>query len=187
MKKISLCLILLVIFPLSINALEEVDISCPGNILRGETMECVVTGNSDYEVSAVEIRLTYPKGVEFVEFITDPIWEGNSTKDTILLYTANNKINKFNIGKIKFKSEIDTSMEININYSMFADSNFNEHIFIGEEENVNLTDTKQEETTIKKHNYFMYGIILLIVGIIGGCLVVIFRKFIKNRSGKNEK
>ena len=56
MKKALLLLIIL--FPLPVLALEEINFDCPNNIAKDTSFTCQVMAKTDYEVSAIDLRFS---------------------------------------------------------------------------------------------------------------------------------
>lgn len=178
MKKIIFLSICLLLFPLGANASENVYFNCPKTLKQNEEVTCVVTGNSSFPVSGIEIKFTIPGNIEKVDFIPDKSFQGDEEKNRILLYTDVNKSGVFNIGllKIKAKDNVNNFKVIN-NYTLFTDEEFMDHIII---QNVKDVESKIKKETRPILTYIGYGMILLII--VGGLTYIVIKNL--NRSDR---
>ena len=184
MKYIKILLLTFFLFPLSVVASNEgAKIKCPTNIKKGEVVDCIITANSSYYISGLELSYTIPEYVEKISATVDETWEGTEENNLFLLYTDDNKIDEFSVGSIKIKTNRDVEkIDIKINYLSYGDSEFQKKVII-DKENVNNVENKGKNKEVKKNNYIKYVIIILIIGVIVVGLFI----YIKIRSDKNEK
>lgn len=117
-KKIALGMILL-IMPLFVNA-ASISISCPKEIEYNDIFTCTITGTSDKVITAIKMDLQYGEGLAFEAF-TPNGWNFDCVDDKIGLITADNKIDTFSIGTLKFKNNGGENNSITLNNIVFYD------------------------------------------------------------------
>lgn len=124
MKKkivLSATCITLLIMPLFVSAM-EINISCPNEIKVNDTFTCMVSGVSDELITAIKADLQYGDKLVFQSF-TPNEWNGDCIDNKIGLYTADDKINTFGIGTLKFKNNGVGNNSITLNNIVFYDQN----------------------------------------------------------------
>lgn len=124
MKKkivLSVTCITLLIMPLFVSAM-EINISCPNEIKVNDTFTCMVSGASDELITAIKADLQYGDKLVFQSF-TPNEWNGDCIDNKIGLYTADDKINTFGIGTLKFKNNGVGNNSITLNNIVFYDQN----------------------------------------------------------------
>lgn len=165
MKVFKLLILMLLLFPLTTYAEQNnIMVYCPSNVQKDEQFICEIIGYSDFEVSAIEYQFKVDEKYEKIDFIVDSTWEGSELNNIVLLYTDENKIGKFNIGKIVLKSKEDKkNPQVETIKLTFGDKKFNEIVIV---DNVNNMESKKEKKPTEKNNYFKYVIILMIIGVL---------------------
>lgn len=143
--KILLILIMLII-PIKVSALENTLIEC-------KNQKCDLYVNTEYEISGLEIIYeTKENLLENIEISSE--WQGDNENNIIALYTDNNKSGKIKVGTFIFKKNVDNNV-INITSLKLYDENFEEHVI---------------DLKIKKTNYIKY--VMIIISIIAVILII---------------
>lgn len=175
MKKKTIFIILLILFPLPIFADNRVNIECPNEYKKNDVIECIIMAESVYEVSAIDFKYSLSSNIELEEFNVDDIWQGTNENNEAMLYTDVNKIGIMNIGIIKLKILNNDEFQIKTDYLSFFDKNFEENIIV---DNINVNNNEKKMETKKYDN--KYGIIILIIVVF--VLLIISFMIYKKRS-----
>lgn len=110
----------------------QFNLTCDKEILSdGDTVNCSITGTvfADNQVSSLETKIELSDNLEFVNFTTNEIWQGNGEDGFIALYTDENKTGTFEVGTFSVKMKegiVNTNEFIKLNNSYFYDEEFTE-------------------------------------------------------------
>lgn len=100
-KEYILLLFLLIIIPCSVNA-KSIIINCDSELVKGNSLSCKITGNSDKIVIAVAANIRTGNNITFSNFVPASTWQGNGDEGKIDLYTDKDLYNDFLIGTVNF-------------------------------------------------------------------------------------
>ena len=89
----------------------------------GETISCILYGNSSEEVSAVETKLVY-NNLSLTNIVVNDKWQGDYENKSLLLYTDTNKTGKFELMRFNVTSTVSGSTNLTFNDTYFTDSSF---------------------------------------------------------------
>ena len=106
MKKILIIMLFTVMF--NVYALEgNVSVECEKTTLKpGDITNCTIKGNTTGEVSGVDMKLIVTENLEILDLVKNASWEMGDVEDNhISLFTAENKIESFNIATFKIKAK----------------------------------------------------------------------------------
>lgn len=165
-KKILFIFLLLIPFAVKANS---IDIKCPKSIKVGETVECVITGKSDQDVTAISATIKLSDHLSVVAFDLDKFWQGDDISDgKIDSFTKSGDAAKgdFNIGTLKIKAKKYNNGSVGLINAYFANDNNSYNV-----ENVNTTMTVIKNS----HNIFVYLIILAVILVLAG-MAIYYRK-----------
>lgn len=151
MKKILYVIIifLILILPFKVSALtQSITLECDSFTKKvGENISCVLYGNSDEYVSAVETKLVY-NDLTLSNEVKSTIWQGDYENKSLLVYTDTNKIAKFELFSFKV-----TSSEVGTKNLTFSDTYFTDALFVRHQLlNPNYTFTFISEEEQNQHN-----------------------------------
>ena len=104
MKKIKylLAVFLLLVAPRMVNAASNVNISCsPNSVTVGGSTTCNITGNTDEEITSLEIKLSFGDNVTIGTFTPQNDWIGSDVSNgKIEIHRENAVTGEFNIGSL---------------------------------------------------------------------------------------
>jgi hypothetical protein len=127
MKKIFGLFIILLAFTITskVYALEgRLILECDSyNKKVGETISCVLYGNSSEGISAVETKLVY-NNLSLSNITIDSGWQGDYENKSLLLYTDTNKTGKFELMRFNVTSTVAGPKNFTFSDSYFTDSSF---------------------------------------------------------------
>ena len=154
--KFILILIILFIIPNYVNASSTIILDCPNKGNPNNTITCNLKGSSDKPISSLSAKISTKEDIEFTNFTTNPIWEGNGNNGSIELYTDVNKTSLFEIGTITLKlgstsNKVGTIIISDITYydNNFKPININN---ISKDIKINSTNNYLSNLSIKGHN-----------------------------------
>lgn len=153
------------LIPSTVMGLEEyLTIDC--NKIDSNT-ECSITGTSNYYVSAIEYKYELPKDITIKGYIKDSSWEGENDENIISLYTDENKIGNFSLGKLILSSKRKiTNKDIKSISLKLYDENFEEHIISVKDNENDVNEVKSESNNIHKYVIIIIGIVISIAVIV---------------------
>ena len=173
MKKKTIFIILLILFPLPIFADNRINIECPSEYKKNDVIECNIMVESDYEVSAIDFKYSLSSNIVLEQFDVDDIWQGTNDNNEVMIYTDVNKIGIMNIGVIKLKINDNNKFHLTTEYLSFFDKKFEENIII---DNNNVNTNKNEGETIKPDNKYDIIILIIVVFVLLIISFMIFKK-----------
>ena len=102
-KKYIVVLILLLIFPLYVDA-DSIALSCPNAVKNNQEFVCNLYGNSSSNINLVNAKLAITGDISYLSFSFDDSWHGDVTDGVINLVSSTDKTGTFKIGVIKLNS-----------------------------------------------------------------------------------
>lgn len=168
MKYIKLLLLILFLLPLNIFA-NELDIryECPEKIKSNEQFTCQVKGVTNLKVSGLEYEFKIPNYLTFINFEKNHTWEGGEENNLIILYGLEDKTNEFILGKMTLLSkETINNVDIETNYLVFSDENYEDHIVIDRKQLDDVKEVKiKEKKDVNKSNKIVVCVIIIIIAL----------------------
>lgn len=153
-KVINLFIFLLLLIPNKVSALTgNINMTCsPTSAKQNTNIVCDITGTSDQKVSAFSADIKLSSNLEYVDFQKDDIWQGDGTGNKIGIYTNENKIDNFSIGKliIKVKNNVfDSNETISLTNCIYSDENFNKITIAGTSANVRVPSSNNRLSSLQ--------------------------------------
>ena len=144
-KFILFTLLILMIFPLGVNALTgDIVVNCNDTTLEsGESTTCTVTGkNFSDEISSFHAELSLGDGLTLSSATKDSTWEGETKDGIVDLYTASNKSGSIKFFTFVIKTDTissDKTVNLKVTDIRIGDSDFKETDFDDSTVNIKIT------------------------------------------------
>lgn len=162
MKFKYLVLLMLLLFPFQVLAKEKIEIECKK---EKEIYECKLSGNVDYEVSAIDFHFSLPSYASVKSYEIDSRWEGSADDNWVSLYSEANSKDKFPLVTLQIESKKSIKeSSFNITNLIIFDKDFVEH-------KVNEVNEKNVDNHKKKILISIICVILII-----GTIVICIKK-----------
>jgi len=135
MKKIMVILLIGIIFPIKVNALDgNIELNCDNEaILPGSSVNCTIkVNNFSDEISSFHAKLLLGENLKLESIEKDSSWEGSAEGGIIDLYTDVNKSGDINISSFVVKVDNASTMnrvDVSLIDVKVGDPQFTEHKF----------------------------------------------------------
>lgn len=160
MKFKFLVLLMLLLFPFRVLAQEQIEIECKK---EKEIYECKLSGNIDYEVSAIDFHFSLPSYASVKSYEIDSRWEGSADNNWVSLYSEVNSKDKFPLVTLQIESKKSIKeSSFKITDLIIFDEYFVEH--------------KVNEKNVDNHKKKILISIICVILIIGTIVICIKKK-----------